>query len=74
MQKYLYIGQIVISALLITVVILQNRGASLGGIFGGGSEGNVYRTKRGADKFLLISTIILAILFMGIGLVNILVY
>jgi preprotein translocase subunit SecG len=72
MQQYLYIGQIVISALLITVIIMQSRGTGLGGVFGG--EGNVYRTKRGAEKFLLISTIVLAILFMGLGLVNFLVY
>jgi len=72
MQNYLYIGQIAISALLITVIILQNRGASLGGLFGG--EGNAYRTKRGAEKLLLVSTIILAILFMGLGIVNIIIY
>jgi len=72
MQKYIFIGQIVVSALLITTIILQNRGSSLGGIFGG--EGNVYRTKRGAEKFLLLATIILVFLFMGLGLTNILIY
>ncbi len=73
MQRYLYIGQIVISALLITSIIMQNRGSSLGGIFGGG-DSNVYRTKRGAEKFLQTATIILVILFMGLGLANFIVY
>ncbi|MFH1598573.1 MAG: preprotein translocase subunit SecG [Patescibacteria group bacterium] len=74
MQQYLYIGQIIVSALLITMIVLQNKGASIGGLFGGGGEGNVYRTKRGAEKILSISTVVLAIIFMGLGLVNILVY
>ena len=52
---------------------MQNRGSSLGGIFGGG-DSNVYRTKRGAEKFLQTATIILVILFMGLGLANFIVY
>ncbi|MBU1148519.1 preprotein translocase subunit SecG [Patescibacteria group bacterium] len=72
MNDYLLIGQSVVSALLITVIIMQNRGAGLGGIFGG--EGNAYRTKRGAEKFLMIASIILAVIFMGLGIVNILIF
>ncbi|MFZ5391084.1 MAG: preprotein translocase subunit SecG [Patescibacteria group bacterium] len=58
---YLQIAQLVISLLLIIAILLQNRGAGLGGVFGG--EGNVYRTKRGVEKGLFYATIILAILF-----------
>lgn len=61
--------QIIISILLILAILLQNRGAGLGAAFGG--EGNIYRTKRGAEKILYIATIILAIAFMVTAFLNI---
>lgn len=68
-MKYLYIIQIIISAALIVVILLQRRGAGLGAAFGG--EGNIYRTKRGVEKILFILTIIFATLFLGTALVSI---
>lgn len=70
-MKLLYIVQIIVPLLLIITILLQSRGTGLSSVFGG--EGNVFRTKRGAEKILLIITIILAILFLGLGLVNIIV-
>lgn len=70
MVRYIQIAQLAISLLLIAAIILQNRGAGLGGIFGG--EGNVYRTKRGVEKGLYISTIILAIGFLVLAIWNLL--
>ena len=61
--KYL---QIIIAILLIVIILLQNRGAELGGLFGGG--GNVYMAKRGIEKVLFIATIILSALFFIISL------
>ncbi len=55
--------QAVTSALLITWILLQSRGTGVGAAFGG--EGNVYRTKRGAEKMLFIATIVITILFLG---------
>ena len=55
--------QAVTSALLITCILLQSRGTGVGAAFGG--EGNVYRTKRGAEKMLFIATIVITILFLG---------
>ena len=54
--------QIGVSILLIAAVLLQQRGSGLSGVFGG--EGNVYRTKRGFEKTLFISTIVLSALFL----------
>ncbi|HAO81495.1 MAG TPA: preprotein translocase subunit SecG [Candidatus Veblenbacteria bacterium] len=71
MERYLQIAQIAVSVLLIISILLQNRGAGLGGIFGG--EGNVYRTKRGLEKGLFVSTIIFAIIFFGLAIWNILI-
>ncbi|MDD5043674.1 MAG: preprotein translocase subunit SecG [Patescibacteria group bacterium] len=65
-MKYLTILQIVIAVLLMIVILLQRRGTGLGSAFGG--ESNVYRTKRGIEKSLFISTIIFSILFLGTAL------
>lgn len=70
---WIKITQIVVAVLLMVAILLQNRGAGLGGIFGGG--GGVYLTKRGLEKKLYIATIVLAILFfllsLGIFLVRV---
>ena len=53
---------IFISAILtIILVLLQQRGASLGAGFG--SSGELYTTRRGLDKSLFITTIITAVIF-----------
>ena len=68
MSKALEIIQIILSVLLITSILMQQRGSGLGGAFGG--ESNVYRSKRGIEKFLLYATIILAVLFVITALLN----
>lgn len=52
-------------------VLLQHRGTSLGGAFGG--EGAVYRSRRGAEKFLFYFTIVIASMFVVLAIVNLLV-
>ena len=68
MLKYLDIIQVVISVLLIAGVLLQRRGSGLSSIFGGGGE--FFQTKRGLEKGIFIATIILAIIFLGLGLLR----
>lgn len=63
------IAQIIISVLLIAAILLQQRGGGLSPVFGG--EGGVYRTRRGVEKIIFISTIILAILFLFTAFLNI---
>jgi preprotein translocase subunit SecG len=63
----LLISQVVISVLLVVSVILQNRAEGLGTLFGGGGE--VFRTKRGLEKFLYTATIILAVVLSLMSLV-----
>lgn len=55
------------AVLLIISILLQNRGSGLGATFGGDS--NVYRTKRGIEKLLLILTIVFAVCFFGASIV-----
>jgi preprotein translocase subunit SecG len=65
-MKIIQIIQLIIAVLLIVSILLQNRGTGLSGIFGGSD--NVYRTKRGVEKFLFISTIVIGILFIVVAL------
>lgn len=61
---------IVISAALLSVLILiQARGASLGAGFGG--SGEIHTTRRGVDKSLHQTTILVAIIFVGSIVANI---
>lgn len=55
--------QIVLSLLLIIGIVLQNRGASIGGAFGGDNFASSFYKRRGAEKFLFQATIVVAILF-----------
>lgn len=63
LAQLLPVVQIILSILLIGGVLLQQRGAGLGGAFGGNDSGETYYTRRGAEKVLFQGTIIVAVLF-----------
>jgi preprotein translocase subunit SecG len=63
------IVQIVLAVVLIVAILLQAKGSSLSGIFGGDSSA-VYRTRRGFEKRLFQFTIAVAVLFFLIALIN----
>jgi preprotein translocase subunit SecG len=67
-RLFLNISQIVLSAALILVILLQVRGGGLGGVFG--QQDTVYRTRRGLEKALFQLTIVLVVLFIVIALVS----
>jgi len=67
---WLKIVQLIIAIALILVVLLQNKGSGMSGLFGGG--GNVYMAKRGFDKILFIATIVIAAIFFSFSLAIIL--
>ena len=56
-------AETVLSLLLITGIVLQSRGASLGGAFGGDNFASTFYKRRGAEKFLFQATIVVAVLF-----------
>ncbi len=56
--------EIVLAVLLIGGVLIQPSEAGAGGTFGGGDGfSSGHHSKRGADKVIFVSTIIIAILF-----------
>lgn len=65
----LAIIQILISVLLVTCILLQQRGTGLGAAFGGASD--VFRTKRGIEKGLFYATIVLSVLFFVTAILNV---
>lgn len=64
----MFILQIIISILLTIAITMQTQTGGLGGAFGGGGS---YHTKRGVEKSLFTGTIILAVLFAVLSLLNI---
>lgn len=66
----LNIIQLILAGLLSAMVLMQSRGAGLGSAFGG--SGNVFRTRRGLEKKLQVATVVVAILFFGTALCNVL--
>lgn len=68
MKTTLEIMVIVVSILIVTFVLLQGRGAGLGSAWGGGGE--MYQTRRGVEKLTMQLTILLILVFFGIGVVN----
>ena len=70
-QQVLLYFQVGVATLLGAAILLQQKGQGLSGAFGG--EGGFYRTKRGFEKTLFISTIVLSVLFIAAGIVRIVV-
>ena len=73
LQGILPYVQLVLSALLIVAVILQRTGASLGGAFGADNFSSGFHTRRGLERTLFHTTIVLAVLFALFALINILI-
>lgn len=57
--------QIILSVLLVAAILLQQRGSSLGGAFGGDNFSAAYHKRRGAELFLFRGSVVLAILFVA---------
>lgn len=67
MKIYIEIGLIIISIALIIGVIMQSKGAGLGGLTGADS-GSVFTARRGIEKTLFRVTIALSIVFFGLAI------
>ncbi len=58
-------AQIILSVLLIVAILLQQRGSSIGGAFGGDNFSAAYHKRRGAELFLFRLSVVVAILFIA---------
>lgn len=66
LQNILFYIQLGVCITIVISILLQNRAEGLGKMFGGGGE--VFRTKRGLERFLYYFTIVLVILLIVISL------
>jgi preprotein translocase subunit SecG len=71
-QLYLDIALIITSIALITSVILQSKGAGLGGL-SGGDTGGFFTARRGIEKVLFRVTIGLSVVFFALALASVLI-
>lgn len=69
MNQPFLMAQVVVSILLITCILVQNKGAGLGTAFGG--ESSFYRSKRGVEKILYRATVVLFIIFVATTITNV---
>lgn len=66
--------ELVLSVALIVSILLQQTGASLGGAFGGDNFSAAYHTRRGMEKYLFWTTIVISVLFAVCALVALLIH
>ena len=63
-------AEIILSVLLIVGIVLQQRGATLGGAFGGDNFASTFYKRRGAEKFLFNATIGIAVALTLVAITN----
>ncbi len=70
MKTWLTLAQIVTGIVLTSLVLLQAKGTGLGRAFGS----IAYHSKRGVEKMVFRSTIIIAIIFVILSILNVLTF
>jgi protein translocase SecG subunit len=58
--------QIILSVLIITLILLQERSSGMSGLMGGSGEG-YYQARRGMEKIVFYSTIVLSVAFVALA-------
>lgn len=69
----LIIGQIVVSIVLVILILLQEREGGLGGLLGGTGVGSQYQTRRGLEKTIYYATIVCAVIFAALAILNLVI-
>ena len=72
MTQYLQIGLIIVSVALVLSVILQSKGAGLGGLTGS-DTGSVFTARRGIERTLFWVTIVLSGVFFMLAITLIII-
>ena len=69
MDSAVNIVMIIVSVVLVLVILLQTKGSSFSGAFGGDTS-SIYRTRRGVEKTLFQLTIGVALVFVLLAIVS----
>ncbi len=73
LRSVLPYAQVILSALLVAAILMQQRGSSLGGAFGGDNFSAAFHKRRGAELFLFQATIALGVLFTAAAFLNLVI-
>ena len=71
MKAALLILQIIVSASLIIIILMQASGSGIGTAFGGSES--VYRSERGVEKLFVYLTVLLAVVFFILSVIQVLI-
>lgn len=72
MEVYINIALIITSIALIASVILQSKGAGLGGLTGA-DTGGIFAARRGIEKVLFRVTVVLSIMFFILAIISVVI-
>lgn len=73
MQTLIPYAQIILAVILVTLILIQQTDASAGGAFGQSDNwGSAFHTRRGSEKTIFISTIVVAVLFVASAIITLL--
>ncbi len=73
MQNIIPVAQVIVSIFLIIAILLQQRDSDMSGFLGAGGGGGgsgFYQQRRGLERTLFVSTIVLTVLFAGLAILN----
>jgi len=71
MSTYLNLALVIVSFALIALVLLQSKGAGLGGLGGGDFGGSGYHVRRGVERLVFNLTIGLSFLYFLLALLSV---
>lgn len=63
--------QIIISAALVTLILVQSKGSGVGSVFGGDSS--IHKTRRGVEKTMHQATIWLSLVFFAVSVLSVVI-
>ena len=61
--------QIILAAIIIGLILLQERSSGMSGLLGGGGDG-YYQARRGMERTIFYSTIVLTVVFIGLAIIQ----
>lgn len=75
MSTYLNLALVITSIALIAIILIQSKGAGLGGLGGGGGDmgGSGFHVRRGIERLFFNITIILSVIFFLLAILNVVV-
>lgn len=74
MSTYLNLALVITSIALIAIILIQSKGAGLGGLGGGGDMGGSgFHVRRGIERLFFNITIVLSVIFFLLAILNVVI-